>query len=133
MATEKRASPRVREHVNRLLHAGFDTQKFFDALVAIREDATLPQAHREALYKLIAMESFVWYLEALRNEPIDRLKLLAEAKRIQEEHSAAIRASAPGERAAELAKADLSKTPSKPPVRPSVPPAITKNERPPKK
>src|SRR5688572_7707358 len=133
MAEQKRASPRVREHVNRLLHAGFDTQKFFDALVSIRDDATLPKAGREALFKLLAMESFIWYLEALRHEPIDRMTLLMEAKRIQDEHEAAIRTSTPGEKAAELAQANISAPKEPPPPRPSVPPAITKNERPPKK
>ena len=107
MAEEKRATPRVREHVDRLRKAGLDTQKFFDALIAIRDDAALPKNHREAIYKLIAMESFVWYLEALRNEPIDRQKLLEEATRIAEEHAAAIRTTTPGEKAAALAQADV--------------------------
>lgn len=130
---QRKATPRVREHVERLRLAGFDTQKFFDALVALRDDSGLSKPHREALYKLIAMESFVWYLEALRNEPIDRLKLLEEAKRIHDEHAAAIRKTEPGEKAAELAKADISGIKKEPAKKSVPPPAVTKNDRPPKK
>jgi hypothetical protein len=108
-APPKRATPRVREHVERLRVAGFDTQKFFDALVALRDDTALPRAHRDALYKLIAMESFVWYLEAIRNEPVDRVKLLEEAAKALVEHGAAIRRTEPGEAAATLARADIGK------------------------
>jgi hypothetical protein len=113
-APPKRATPRVREHVERLRVAGFDTQKFFDALVALRDDTALPRAHREALYKLIAMESFVWYLEAIRNEPIDRVKLLEQAAKVLVEHGAAIRRTEPGETAAALARADIGKDGSAP-------------------
>jgi hypothetical protein len=72
VAEKPRVTPRVREHIDRLREAGFETAKFFDALVKIRDDSALPKAHREAIYKLIAMESFVWYLEAITNEPVDR-------------------------------------------------------------
>lgn len=110
MAEKPRATPRVREHIDRLREAGFETAKFFDALVKIRDDSALPKAHREAIYKLIAMESFVWYLEAITNEPVDRKKLLEEARKLAEEHSAAIVKRTPGDTAAALAVADIGKT-----------------------
>ncbi len=81
----RREAPRVREHLDRLRMAGLDTQKFFEALVALRDDKALPKNQKEALYKLIAMESFIWYLEALRNEPIDRMKLRDEVERLATE------------------------------------------------
>lgn len=109
MTEKPRATPRVREHIDRLREAGFETTKFFDALVKIRDDSALPKAHREAIYKLIAMESFVWYLEAINNEPIDRKKLLEEARKLAEEHSAAIVKRTPGDTAAALAAADIGK------------------------
>lgn len=110
MAEKPRATPRVREHIDRLREAGFETAKFFDALVKIRDDSALPKAHREAIYKLIAMESFVWYLEAITNEPVDRKKLLEEARKLAEEHSAAIVKRTPGDTAAALAVADIGRT-----------------------
>jgi hypothetical protein len=119
-----RATPRVRDHVNKLREAGLDTQKFFDCLVAIRDDTALPKAHREAIYKLIAMESFVWYLEALRDEAIDRKKLVEEAMKLMQQHEAAIRsAPAPGETAAALATKDIGA------AKPKIPGAATVNER----
>lgn len=124
MAGENRkATPRVREHVERLRAAGMDTQRFFDALCAIRDDSALSKTHRDAITKLIAMESFIWYLEALRNEPIDREKLLAEARRITAEQGAAIAkkdpAATPG---AALAQADIGKKPSPAPRASAAPP-----------
>ncbi|MFO0728593.1 MAG: hypothetical protein U1E65_32755 [Myxococcota bacterium] len=114
MTDKPRATPRVREHVDRLREAGFDTAKFFDALVALRDDVALPRAHRESIYKLLAMESFVWYLEAIRNEPLDREKLLVEARKIQEELSAAIaKPEGPGGVAEKLAAANVGKAPAK--------------------
>ena len=109
MGPPKKATPRVREHVNNLREAGLDTQKFFDALVAIRDDSALSKTHREALYKLISMESFVWYLEAIRNEEIDRVKLADEVNKITAEYDAAIRTENPGDRANQLLKRDIGK------------------------
>lgn len=107
MAGEKRASPRVREHIDRLRAAGMDTARFFDALTLLRDDSALAKPHRDAIYKLIAMESFIWYLEALRNEPIDREKLLAQAKEIAAQPAIVKRT--PGDQATQLAKADIGK------------------------
>jgi len=107
--TQQRSTPRVREHVERFRKAGMDTQRFFDALVALRDDSVLSKTHRDAITKLIAMESYVWYLEALRNEPIDREKLLEEARRIAGEQSAAIAKKSPEPPGAQLAAADIGK------------------------
>ena len=109
MSAPKKSTPRVREHVNALREAGLDTQKFFDALVGIRDDSALSKTHREALHKLVAMESFVWYLEAIRNEEIDRIKLADEVNKITQEYSASMRTEKTGERANELLKRDIGK------------------------
>ena len=139
MGPPKKATPRVREHVNTLREAGLDTQKFFDALVAIRDDSALSNTHREALYKLISMESFVWYLEAIRNEEIDRIKLAEEVNKLTLEYDAAIRTEKPGERAGELLKRDIGakKTKQKnsdpPPKTNLINQSETQNSRTPKK
>jgi hypothetical protein len=109
MAGDPRPSPRVVEHIERLRQAGLDTEAFFQALTAIRDDSALPQSHREALYRMIAMESYVWYLEALRGEPVDRFKLIKEAEEVLLKNDAAIKRSVPGDAAAELATKDISK------------------------
>jgi hypothetical protein len=114
MSDGPRPSPRVVEHIHRLREAGLDTEAFFEALSAIRDDSALPQAHREALYRMIAMESTVWYFEALRGEPVDRFKLLKEAEQILSANEAAIKKTTPGGPAAELATKDISKTPDGP-------------------
>lgn len=100
------------EHVERFREAGLDTQKFFDALVQLREDKALPKKHKEAIYKLLAMESFIWYLEALRNERIDRMAMRDAALKIAEEHLAAIRKEEPGEAADALSKQDIGEKPA---------------------
>lgn len=107
MAARKRANPRVREHIDNLRNAGLDTQKFFDALTHIRDDSALSKTHLEALKKLIAAESFIWYMEALRDEPIDRVKLREEALKIAQEHEAAIVAEQAGGKAAQLLEKDI--------------------------
>ena len=106
-----RATARVREHVDSLREAGLDTEKFFNALIAIRDDNALPRDHREALYNLIAMESFVWYLEAIRDERIDREKLREAVNEIASTYDAAIRKTASGQKAAELLNKDIGRDP----------------------
>ncbi|MEL6185992.1 MAG: hypothetical protein AAFU79_15315 [Myxococcota bacterium] len=100
-------------HLEALRAAGLDTQAFFEALHALREDTALPQAHRDALYRCVAMESYAWYLEALLGEPIDRVRAMAEAKKIAEEQQVAIR-SRPLDASEELLKRDLRRDRQKP-------------------
>lgn len=111
MSAPSKPTPRVHEHLERLRAAGLDTQAFFEALVALRDDSGLPTAHREALYKCVAMESFVWYLEAIMGEPIDRIKAMDEARKIAEANAAAIKRTQPGEASAELLSKDLRRKP----------------------
>ena len=115
MAAPTKSTPRVREHCDKLREAGLDTQKFFDALIGLRDDPALPKAHREALYKLVAMESFIWYMEALRDEQIDRIKLRDEVNKLGAEYAAAIRSEKPGEKAAQLADKDIGVDAKAPP------------------
>lgn len=123
---------RVEAHLEKLRAAGLDTQAFFEALVDIRDDSGLSEKHRDSLYRIIAMESFIWYLEALNGAPIDRIKAAQEAMKIAEENNVAIKKTTPGEAAAELAKRDITLTQTEPPV--DFPPQeVTVRERPPKK
>ena len=105
MAEVNKVAPRVQAHVEKLRAAGLDTQLFFDALVGIRDDHQLSTAHRTALYRLIASESFLWYVEALQGHPADRAKLIEEAFRINSENNVAIKRRSPGDAAHELAQA----------------------------
>ena len=88
MASSNKPVDRVEAHLQRLREAGLDTQAFFAALVAIRDDSALAPAHREALHQVIAMESFYWYLEALNGEPIDRAKAAEAAQKMAEANAA---------------------------------------------
>lgn len=103
-------SPRVHEHLEKLRAAGLDTQAFFEALVDIRDDSALPSAHRDALYKCVAMESYIWYLEALQGEPLDRIKAMEEARRLAEEERPAMERRTPGDTSARLLQSDLRKS-----------------------
>ena len=115
MPTANPPPPRVHEHLEALRAAGLDTQKFFEALVAIRDDATLPAAQREAIYRIVAVECHAWYLEALLGEPIDRVKAMTEARAIAEENAAAIKRTRPGEASAALIERDIGKGASREP------------------
>lgn len=84
MASSNKPVARVEAHLQKLREAGLDTQKFFEALVEIRDDSALAAAHREALHQVIAMESFFWYLEALNGEPFDRAKAAEAANEFAE-------------------------------------------------
>lgn len=99
-------TPRVQEHLEALRKAGLDTQAFFEALVALREDSALTKAHREVLRRTIAMECLAWYLEALAGEPIDRVKAMAVAQQLAQSTPAAQRTS-PSEKLFHLLQADL--------------------------
>ena len=110
MSEGKRVAPRVVAHVEKLRQAGLETESFFNALIAIRDDSALPNAHREALYRMVAMESYVWYLEALRGEPVDRLKLMQEAAKIAEKNDVAIKKRSAGDSSLELLAADIGAT-----------------------
>ncbi|MEQ9504442.1 MAG: hypothetical protein RIT81_46725 [Deltaproteobacteria bacterium] len=128
-----RVVPRVEGHVEALRAAGLNTEAFFDALVGIRDDTLLQDQHREALYRLIATESFLWYLEALKGKPVDRIKLALVAQEIAEKNAAAIKKQVPGENAAELLlRAMQDDEPTEPaPGPPRAPPnAQTKVDRP---
>jgi hypothetical protein len=85
VATPNKPVDRVEAHLKKLREAGLDTQAFFAALVDIRDDSALSPTHREALYKIVAMESFIWYLEALNGAPVDRIKAAEEAQRAAEQ------------------------------------------------
>jgi hypothetical protein len=84
VASPDKPVDRVQAHLEKLRAAGLDTQAFFAALVDIRDDSALSPPHREALYQIVAMESFIWYLEALNGAPIDRVKAAEEAARAVE-------------------------------------------------
>ncbi len=100
-------SPRVQEHLKKLQAAGLQTEAFFEALISIRDDTALPKAHRDALYKVVAMESFVWYLEALRGAPVDRFRAMEALAEIDAQNSAAIKKRTPGDTSAALIQADI--------------------------
>lgn len=95
MSEPKQVTPRVAAHVERLRMAGLDTARFFDALVQLRDDKALPEKHRRALYRLIAMESVIWYLEALRDERIDRMALRDQVVELVQRELAARNPAAP--------------------------------------
>lgn len=108
MAEVKRPTLRIQEHIEKLRCAGLDTQMFFDALTGIRDDRVITKDQRDALYKLVAMEGFIWYLEALRGEPVDRIALTVKANELAEQNAAAIKKRSPGDTASELLGMDLS-------------------------
>ena len=107
MSEVNKVAPRVQAHVDKLRAAGLDTQLFFDALAGIRDDRQLSKPHRTALYKLVASESFLWYLEALTGAPVDRAKLIEESFRINAENAAAIKMRLSGDAAHNLANTVL--------------------------
>lgn len=78
MAVKSDASTRVRTHIEKLRQAGRDTEAFFLALVDIRDDPGLRAEEREALYRLVGSESYLWYVEAVEGRPVNRFEL-AEA------------------------------------------------------
>ena len=57
--------------------AGTDTQAFLRALERVRSDIRLEDAEREMIHQAVAMECYVWFLEAVLGEPIDRKELRA--------------------------------------------------------
>lgn len=76
----KRLPPRVEAHLQRLRDAGFDPAAMRSALHAIRDDSALPPAHRKALLQMIAMESALSYLEALKGQKLNREAIAAELR-----------------------------------------------------
>jgi hypothetical protein len=101
---------RVEDHLQRLRKAGLDPTQLADALVELRDDPLLTTPQREAIYNLLATESFVWYLEALRGGAVDREKLKKEVKAQRDRRGAAVKAPQKGELAAELLVTDILKT-----------------------
>jgi hypothetical protein len=134
VTTSSKPVARVEAHLEKLRKAGLDTQAFFAALVDIRDDSALSQPHREAIYQAIAMESFIWYLEAINGSPMDRAKaaeLVAELAPSAEdtlppgdypEQEITVRQRPPEEPVAR-----------KPKKGPTPKPGVTKFDRPPKK
>jgi hypothetical protein len=110
VTTNQRVLPRIQGHIDALREAGLDTESFFEALVGIRDDRALGDAQRNALYRLLANESFVWYLESLRGKPIDRIKLAEQAAIIAEENAVAIKKRSPGDLAAQILERVLAET-----------------------
>jgi len=129
---------RVEAHLQKLRAAGLDTQAFFAALVDIRDDSGLSEAHRDAIYQAIAMESFIWYLEALNGSPMDRAAA-AEAIKKLAEGQAAIEKSEDTLPPTEFPNQEITvrqrppEPTSKPKKGPVPKPGVTKFDRPPKK
>ena len=88
MANTQQPVARVEAHLQKLRAAGLDTQAFFAALVDIRDDSALSKIQREALYQIIAMESYIWYLDAINGAPIDRDKAAQAALQAAEQELA---------------------------------------------
>jgi hypothetical protein len=131
---------RVEAHLQKLREAGLDTQAFFAALVDIRDDSALSETHREAIYQTIAMESFIWYLEAINGSPMDRTQAAEAIRKLAEAQPAVERTTGDDEEAT-LPPADfpqqeitVKQRPPKEPKKGPVPkPGVTKYDRPPKK
>ena len=83
VAPDRSPTPRVAEHVQRLETSCTSDYAFFDALMALRDDALLNRAHREALYRLVGMSSYIWYLEALNGEPLEESAMDAATAEVE--------------------------------------------------
>lgn len=112
MVELKRPTLRIQEHIDKLRCAGLDTQMFFDALVGIRDDSVISKDQRDALYKLVAMEGFVWYMEAIGGKHVDRVALAEKAAELAVENAAAIKKRTPGDTATALLDSSVKRAPA---------------------
>ena len=58
--------------------AGTDADALMVALKRVRSDIRLEDAEREMIHRAVAMECYVWFLEAVLGEPVDRKQLCSE-------------------------------------------------------
>lgn len=70
-----RRDQKIVAHIKALHQAAGDDEAYATALQAIRDDGTLKPPQREAIYKTLAQQSLLWYLEACSGNPIDLSQL----------------------------------------------------------
>ena len=67
-------------HLRNLRRAGLDGDAFIQALIEIRDDTQISEDDRQRLYLIIAMESYIWHIEAASGAPVDRALFMTAVK-----------------------------------------------------
>ena len=80
MTTLPKKTPRDRrivKHIKALHEAGSDTAKFIESLEDLRDDPTLSNAHRDAIFRTLAQDAAQAYFRFVTGGPIDLSEALA--------------------------------------------------------
>lgn len=80
--------PRVLGWLKALNDAGPDMQKAQLVLNGIRDDQRASKADKEHFYRALAQQSYVWYLGALRGQPVTAEELKEKAKQAADKQPA---------------------------------------------
>ncbi|TNE46689.1 MAG: hypothetical protein EP343_22505 [Deltaproteobacteria bacterium] len=73
-----RRDQRIVRHMKALEAALGNEEAYQQALNGIRDDNALTGPQREAIYKTLAQQSLLWYIEALKGEPVDVEELASQ-------------------------------------------------------
>jgi len=66
---------RIVKHIRAIAESGQDIQKFVKALQAMRDDASLTTAQRDAIFKTLAQDAAQAYYVMVTGKPIELEKL----------------------------------------------------------
>lgn len=72
---QERRDQRIVRHMKTLAAALGQEEAYQQALNGIRDDNSLTEAQRAAIYKTLAQQSLLWYIEACSGEPVDMAEL----------------------------------------------------------
>lgn len=70
-AENSRRDQRIVRHMKALEAALGQEEAYQQALNGVRDDNSLTPPQREAIYKTLAQQSLLWYIEALSGKPVD--------------------------------------------------------------
>jgi hypothetical protein len=85
MSNKDPRRPRVKSWITDLVSAGDNMDKAKKVFNAVRDDKDADDTDREHFYRALAQQSFLWYMGALKGEPLSP----TEIKTLQDQVKAA--------------------------------------------
>lgn len=76
--SQERRDQRIVRHIKALAAALGQEEAYQQALNGVRDDNGLTEAQREAIYKTLAQQSLLWYIEACSGKPVNFSELSAK-------------------------------------------------------
>lgn len=79
----QKRNQKIVSHVRALHESAGDEVAYTAALNAVRDDSSLGDVQKGAIYKTLAQQSLLWYIEACTGKPVDLAQVEAKMAQLQ--------------------------------------------------